>query len=145
MAQVIHARQGLWIAPAAPGFDAQLVGGTSVVDRKNGDTLRAEYTAAMSASPDAIGLISWNEFSENTHIEPSLRYGSRYLEVLADIRGAKAPHVEIFAPGDPATSAKGYGPVVLGAFVLIVLTGAVYLIRRQPRRARPKRPVGDRS
>jgi hypothetical protein len=145
MAQVIHARQGLWIAPAAPGFDARLVGGTSAVDRKNGDTLRKEYDAAVSASPDAVGLISWNEFSENTHIEPSARYGSRYLEVLADIRGAKAPHVEIFDSSEPATSAKGYGPVVLGAFGLIVLTGAVFLLRRPPRRPRPKRPVGDRS
>jgi hypothetical protein len=145
MAQVIHARQGLWIAPAAPGFDARLVGGTSAVDRKNGDTLRKEYDAAVSASPDAVGLISWNEFSENTHIEPSVRYGSRYLEVLADIRGAKAPHVEIFDSSEPATSAKGYGPVVLGAFGLIVLTGAVFLLRRPPRRPRPKRPVGDRS
>jgi hypothetical protein len=124
-----------------------LVGGTSVVDRKNGDTLRAEYDAALSASPDAIGLISWNEFSENTHIEPSLRYDSRYLEVLADIRGAKPPRVEVFdSDSEPATSAKGYGPVVLGAFGLIVIGGAVFLLRRQPRRPpRPKRPVGDRS
>jgi glycosyl hydrolase family 99 len=146
MEELIHARRGLWIAPAAPGFDARLVGGTSVVDRKNGDTLRAEYDAALSASPDAIGLISWNEFSENSHIEPSLRYGSRYLEVLADIRGAKAPRVEIFDSSEPAASAKGYGPVVLGAFVLIVIAGAVFLLRRQPRRGgRPKRPVSDRG
>jgi hypothetical protein len=146
MEEVIHARRGLWIAPVAPGFDARLVGGTSAVDRKNGDTLRKEYDAALSASPDAIGLISWNEFSENTHIEPSLRYGSRYLEVLADIRGAKAPRVEIFDSSEPAASAKGYGPVVLGAFVLIVLGGAVFLLRRQPRRGgRAKRPVGDRG
>ena len=146
MEQLIHARGGLWIAPAAPGFDARLVGGTSVVDRKNGDTLRAEYDAALEASPDAVGLISWNEFSENSHIEPSLRYGSRYLEVLADIRGAKAPRVEIFDSSEPAASAKGYGPVVLGAFVLIVVAGAVFLLRRQPRRpGRAKRPVEDRG
>jgi hypothetical protein len=147
MEQIIHARRGLWIAPVAPGFDARLVGGTSVVDRKNGDTLRAEYDAALSASPDAVGLISWNEFSENTHIEPSLRYDSRYLEVLADIRGAKPPRVEVFdSNSEPATSAKGYGPVVLGAFGLIVIGGAVFLLRRQPRRQpRPKRPLGDRS
>ena len=142
MEQLIHARRGLWIAPAAPGFDARLVGGTSVVERNNGDTLRAEYDAALSASPDAIGLISWNEFSENSHIEPSLRYGSRYLEVLADIRGAKRPRVEVFdSNSEPATSAKGYGPVVLGAFVLIVVGAGIFLLRRQPRRpGRPKRP-----
>jgi hypothetical protein len=147
MGELVHARRGLWIAPAAPGFDARLVGGTSVVERKNGDTLRTEYDAAISSSPDAIGLISWNEFSENSHIEPSLRYGSRYLEVLADIRGAKAPRVDIFdSSGEPAASAKGYGPVVLGAFILIVLGGGIFLLRRQPRDTRrPKRPISDRS
>ena len=33
----IHARGGLWIAPAAPGFDARRVGGSSVVGREDGD------------------------------------------------------------------------------------------------------------
>jgi hypothetical protein len=147
MEEVVHARRGLWIAPAAPGFDARLVGGTSVVERKNGETLRREYDAAVSSSPDAVGLISWNEFSENSHIEPSQRYGSRYLEVLADIRGAKAPRVEVFDSSEPATSAKGYGPVVLGAFVLLLITGAFVFLRRQPRRPRRRRdrPVGDES
>jgi Glycosyl hydrolase family 99 len=142
----IHAHRGLWFAPAAPGFDARLVGGTSVVERKDGETLRSEYDAAISASPDVIGLISWNEFSENTHIEPSERYGARFLEVLADIRGARAPRVEAFdSSSEPATSAKGYGPVVLGAFALIVVGGVIVLLRRQPRRRpnRRKGPVGD--
>ena len=66
---------GLWIAPFAPGFDARLVGGTREVPRRDGETLRAEYNAAISSSPDALGLISWNEFSENT-VEPSERHGT---------------------------------------------------------------------
>ena len=37
-----HANGGLWIAPAAPGFDARRVGGSSVVGREGGDTLRRE-------------------------------------------------------------------------------------------------------
>ena len=76
----VHARRGLWIAPAAPGFDSRLVGGTSIVDRHGGDTLRRELDAAASSSPDAIGVISWNEFSENTFVEPSRAYGSTALE-----------------------------------------------------------------
>jgi Glycosyl hydrolase family 99 len=72
MAQAIHAHQGLWIAPAASGFDARLVGGTRTISRNNGDTLRAEMNVAIQSSPDAIGLISWNEFSENSEIEPRL-------------------------------------------------------------------------
>jgi hypothetical protein len=86
MADAVHKHNGLWIAPAAPGFDARLVGGTQVIDRKNGETLRQQLQAARDSSPDLIGLISWNEFSENSHIEPSVKHGMRYLEVVKDIQ-----------------------------------------------------------
>ena len=148
MEDAVHARRGLWIAPAAPGFDARLVGGTigrRAEERR--DAAARSTTRRSSASPDAIGLISWNEFSENSHIEPSVRYGSRYLEVLADIRGAKAPRVEVFDSSEPATSAKGYGPVVLGAFVVIVLSGAVFscCVASRVGPDRPKKPLEDRG
>ena len=87
MGAAAHKRGGLWIAPAAPGFDARLVGGRGVVKRKGGDTLRRELDAAQQSGPDVIGLISWNEFSENTHVEPSRNYDGTALDVLADVRG----------------------------------------------------------
>lgn len=123
--RAVHAHQGLWIAPAAPGFDARLVGGTSVVSRNDGATFRLELDAAQSSSPDAIGVISWNEFSENSHIEPSERYGARYLAVLADVLGAQAPVVEGFDSDAPAATGIGYGiPLLigLGLFVFAGLT-----------------------
>ncbi len=83
MAQAVHANGGLWIAPAASGFDARLIGGTTVIDRKNGETLLTEIDTALRSAPDALGLISWNEFSENSYIEPSKNYGDLYLKVLA--------------------------------------------------------------
>lgn len=86
MGDAIHKNNGIWIAPAAPGFDARLIGGNSVVERKEGETLRTELKTALQSLPDAIGLISWNEFSENSHIEPSQNYGNLYLKVLADTR-----------------------------------------------------------
>ena len=92
----VHARGGLWIAPAAPGFDARRVGGSSVVGRENGATLRHELNAAEASSPDAIGVISWNEFSENTYVEPSRAYGSTALEIIADVRGTRPPDVSSF-------------------------------------------------
>ena len=84
MGEAVHTNGGMWIAPAAPGFDARLVGGTSVVERKDGETLKTELNTALRSIPDAVGLISWNEFSENSHIEPSQSYGNLYLEVLAE-------------------------------------------------------------
>ena len=86
MADAIHQSNGIWIAPAAPGYDSRLLGGTTVVDRQNGETLRQELEAALQSNPDAIGLISWNEFSENSHVEPSQNYGDQALKVLAQTR-----------------------------------------------------------
>src|SRR5688572_28749821 len=85
MSEAVHADEGLWVAPAAPGFDARLVGGERVVDRESGDTLQTQLWAALQSSPDVIGLISWNEFSENSHVEPSQDHGHRYLELLAEM------------------------------------------------------------
>jgi MYXO-CTERM domain-containing protein len=134
----VHAKDGLWFAPAAPGFDALLVGGSTIVERKGGDTLRREYNAALSSSPDAIGLISWNEFSENSHVEPSEKYGARYLEVLADIRDAEAPKVQSFDSSEPASTARSYGPPVIGAALVLVLVTLFLGLRRRRRIASPE-------
>jgi hypothetical protein len=132
MGDAVHVRGDLWFAPAAPGFDALLIGGSTVVERKGGDTLRREYNVAIGSSPDVVGLISWNEFSENSHIEPSERYGERYLQVLADLRGAKAPDLgSLDSSSEPASTAKSYGPVVIGAFGLLMVVLIVYVLRRR--------------
>jgi Glycosyl hydrolase family 71 len=73
---------GIWVAPFAPGFDARLLGGHNFVNRDHGLTLRLEYRAAAASEPTILGLISWNEWTENTYMEPSLRYASRYLNLL---------------------------------------------------------------
>jgi hypothetical protein len=104
MSEAIHTNNGLWIAPAAPGFDARLVGGTTIVDRKDGETLQVQLNTAMQSSPDGIGLISWNEFSENSHIEPSEKYGDRYLKVLSRIQDAPAPVVKNFDSSEPGNT-----------------------------------------
>jgi hypothetical protein len=82
MGEAVHADGKYWIAPFAPGFDARLVGGSRAVERRDGETLRAEYAAAGASDPDAFGLISWNEFSENSHVEPSETYGAQSLDAL---------------------------------------------------------------
>lgn len=84
MSEAVHEDGGLWVAPAAPGFDARLVGGDRVVPRASGETLQKQLRVAFQSSPDAVGLISWNEFSENSHIEPSQDYGYQYIDFLAE-------------------------------------------------------------
>jgi len=137
MERVVHANGGLWIAPSAPGFDARLIGGTTVVGRKNGETLQIEMSAAFQSSPDAIGLISWNEFSENSHVEPSVNHGNHYLEVLTDIRHAASPKEADFDSSVAANTLNqvGFGGVfALGTVGALVLISLVAIIRRD----RPK-------
>jgi hypothetical protein len=101
MGKVVHDNGGLWIAPAAVGFDARLIGGTTIVERQDGETLRIELDTAIQSAPDAIGLISWNEFSENSHIEPSLAYGKRYLQVLTEVQAVSTPKIFDFDSSAP--------------------------------------------
>jgi Glycosyl hydrolase family 71 len=138
MSDAVHTDGGLWIAPAAPGFDARLVGGTTVVGRDGGRTLRDEWNAAIDSSPDGIGLISWNEFSENTHIEPSHRHGGRYLESLADITGAPGPRAREFHSSAPESGSNYLrSAIVVGGLVAVVVLGG-FAVRRR-RTPRPSR------
>lgn len=150
LSSAVHARGGLWIAPAAPGFDSRLIGGTSVVPRHNGDTLRRELNAAASSSPDAIGVISWNEFSENTFVEPSRAYGSTALSVIAGVRGTRPPDVANFDSDGSGTGTAAFGisygiiGLVAGCAGLITLTTVARRRRRPPIGSLGKQPAPPR-
>jgi glycosyl hydrolase family 99 len=150
LSSAVHARQGIWIAPAAPGFDSRRIGGTSVVPRHDGDTLRRELNAAASSSPDAIGVISWNEFSENTFIEPSRAYGSTALGVIAGVRGARPPDVANFDSDGSGTGTAAFGVsygiigLVAGCAGLVTLTTVARRRRRPPIGSLGKQPTPPR-
>ncbi len=133
MGKAVHARGGLWIAPAAPGFDARQIGGGTVVDRKDGQTLQIQFSAAMQSSPDAIGLISWNEFSENSYIEPSVNYGRHYLDVLTNIHNVPIPAIPDFDSSDPGDTLTGVGigrVIALGSLGLLMILCLLIVVRR---------------
>jgi hypothetical protein len=133
MASAVHGMGGLWFAPAAPGYDARLVGGRMVVDRKNGETLRVEMNTAQQSDPDAISLISWNEFSENSEVEPSVKYGARALEVLADIRGTPFKYKGDFASDQPGATNRGALPLLPLTIAVVVGALVVYALARKGR------------
>jgi hypothetical protein len=141
LAQAVHQEGKYWLAPFAPGFDARLVGGGKTVPRDGGSTLRTEYAAAIASSPDVLGLISWNEFSENSYVEPSQKYGMRYLDTLRSLRNAPVPPAPPGA-GDSSEPAHQQAGASAGASAttlalaavaaaLCVLVGGALLLRRR--------------
>jgi hypothetical protein len=82
LSTAVRAAHGIWIAPFAPGFNGTLIGGHLVVPRDNGATLRGEYAMAAASSPDILGLISWNEWTENTYVEPSQGFAYTYVNLV---------------------------------------------------------------
>ncbi len=107
----------------------------SLVERKGGNTLRSELSVALASSPDAVGLISWNEFSENTHIEPSRNYGRDSLDVLANFNSLPSPEVAEFDSSEPAKavlrSGVGEKAMALSGLVALFLVSVLALVRRQ--------------
>lgn len=110
---------------------------------------RRQLDAAYAATPDAIGVISWNEFSENSHVEPSELHGTTALAVLADVAGGRPPALPELDSSEPVPSTGPRRPsddlvgrvLVLGLLVGAIAIGSVVIARRQ--RSAPARPPGS--
>lgn len=131
MGKIVHDFGGLWIAPASPGFDARLIGGRIIIERNDGETLSLTLNGAIRSNADAVGLISWNEFSENTHIEPSLTYGTQALDILAGRESVQIPIILDFDSSAPGTlEMSNYYPFIiligLTAFVMMSIAVIIY-------------------
>jgi hypothetical protein len=133
LSDAVHGTGGMWIAPAAPGFDGRLVGHPTIVPRSGGATLRTELGAALRSSPDAIGLISWNEFSENSQVEPSHRYGTTALRTLADLNGTHLTATGPLDSSEPAAGASGQNAIPALLTFLGLGVVAIYLLGRRKR------------
>jgi hypothetical protein len=76
-----------WVASAFPGFtdiykEAGVSDGYGELDARNGETFRSTMQLALDNHPDAIQLVTWNDYGEGTNIEPAEEYGYLYLEIL---------------------------------------------------------------
>jgi hypothetical protein len=77
----VHAARKLWFSPFSAGFGNQLRGGICV-PRNGVATLDGTWVGNSASHPDGWMGISWNEFVENTYLEPSQAYGTTYLDEL---------------------------------------------------------------
>jgi hypothetical protein len=82
LARRVRSQGKPWFAPFTPGYQHQLEGGTCV-PRRHGETLHRLYRGNLRSHPQAMCLISWNEITEGTYIEPLRRYGKNYMRRTA--------------------------------------------------------------
>ena len=110
----VAAAGGTFYTPTVlPGWDeSALAAGrpnpTSPRARNNGQFLTNSWNGAVSSGANAILIGSWNEYFENSHIEPSQVYGTQSLDTLRPLvaawkGGGSAPA----ASGGPAGSPTG--------------------------------------
>lgn len=87
LSQHIHRNRQFWMPSFYPGIDDRLLPRPShvYIPRNQGQTLVDSFTSALRTSPDWLAVASFNEWYENTHIEPSRLYGYDYLLYTADL------------------------------------------------------------
>ncbi|HEX9018982.1 MAG TPA: hypothetical protein VF806_07335, partial [Anaerolineaceae bacterium] len=79
------------VAGAFPGFhdiykEANVGQSYGYLDALDGKTFRATLQLALDQKPDIVQLITWNDYGEGTNIEPSVEFGTRYLEMVQEAR-----------------------------------------------------------
>jgi hypothetical protein len=80
-----HQAGKLWAANIYPGYDDRLLEGRTglYIPRNDGQVYSDTFAAALQSDPDWIVVTSFNEWYENTHIEPGVLYGYDYLSQTA--------------------------------------------------------------
>jgi hypothetical protein len=82
-----HHTHRIWAAGVVPGWNDMRVPGrrdAHIVPRHGGATYRRSWAAARASNPDWITITSFNEWFEGSMIEPSVRYGDRYLRITGE-------------------------------------------------------------
>jgi len=131
---------GYFVATAMPGFDESRRGlDREPVVRARGDGyyFRLSFQGAVNSNPHMIIITSWNEFFENSHIEPSANYGTFYLDLARDlISSYKATGSVPTAPAAPEGYDLGHSgapkPPTSPTGVLAAPTASTLNVRQAP-------------
>ncbi|MEL6309676.1 MAG: endo-1,3-alpha-glucanase family glycosylhydrolase, partial [Chloroflexota bacterium] len=86
-ARTLNAGGSLYIPMVHPGWDETLIAArdgrgnpTSPRARNDGQFLATSFNGAINSGANVIMVGTWNEFMENSHIEPSQQYGTQSLD-----------------------------------------------------------------
>jgi hypothetical protein len=73
------------VVPVIPGYTDAPLGRarTMVHPRANGRMYREQWQRALALRPELILVYSWNEYFEQTAIEPTVAWGNAYLQMSA--------------------------------------------------------------
>lgn len=100
-----------------PGWDESRMAGrdnpTAPQDRSGGEFLANSWNGAASSGASVILIVSWNEYFENSHIEPSQSFGTLALDTLRPLIGAWKGGYSAPMTASGATSTNDSGPRVL--------------------------------
>ncbi len=93
----------MWIATVQPGYDERSLPNRRGLfrEREGGKFYRRTWEAALETKPDWIVISTWNEWWENTYIEPGEKYGDKYLQITREY-ALKWKRESPGTTGDPA-------------------------------------------
>jgi len=109
---VLNSGGSIYVPTVHPGWNEDLIAAregrgnpTSVKERNNGQFLTTSFSGATASGADVIMIGTWNEFIENSHIEPSVNYGTQSLDILrpliADWKGGSTTGGALVRPESP--------------------------------------------
>ncbi len=85
MSLLARAQGRLFAATIIPGYDeAYKASYLPYLDREGGETYRQYWALARASTPHWILITSYNEWHEGSEIEPSVEFGTTYLEITAE-------------------------------------------------------------
>ncbi|MEM9016795.1 MAG: alpha/beta hydrolase fold domain-containing protein, partial [Verrucomicrobiota bacterium] len=95
----LHKTEGGKISVAFPGFhdiyrQAGLHDSYGFIDDRNGATFLESLDLALSSDAEIVQLATWNDFGEGTVIEPTWKFGYRFLDAVQARSGS------IYTSGD---------------------------------------------
>ncbi len=79
------------VASAFPGFndiyeEAGLGFSYGYLDPLSGEIFQSTLNTAMLHTPEVLQIVTWNDYGEGTIIEPTVEFGTQYVEMIQDIR-----------------------------------------------------------
>lgn len=106
----VRSAGGTFYSPTViPGWDESAIAArdnrenpADTVSRGSGDYLTRSWNGAVASGGSPILIVSWNEYFENSHIEPSQSFGTTALDTLR-------PLVQAWKSAPAAASAPGAG------------------------------------